>query len=320
MQLEFKPLADNLSFGLRVTGLTESMTSDPAVREKINTAFEKAGMLIFEGVEPTNQMQAALSNVFGEMKEHPVPSIARVDRDSLPGVIELRSGIDSGGIIELNGEKLSHWLPWHFDHCYNDELNRAGILRSAKIVNQGGRTGFMDGIALYNAFPKELLEQIEDREIYYKLNVQFETQRFGVPASLKVLRSKPMGKAFDDQAEAMPRAIHPAVWTRPSGEKVLHASPYMAEGFVGHEDESGNALFREVCETIERLAPDCSYHHSWSEGEMLIWDNWRMLHCVSGHDPSVERVMYRTTIKGDYGLGRFENNANGNDILRNTTV
>jgi hypothetical protein len=31
-----------------------------------------------------------------------------------------------------------------------------------------------------------------------------------------------------------------------------------------------------------------------------------VLHCVTGCDASIPRQMHRTTIVGDYGLGRFE--------------
>lgn len=63
-----------------------------------------------------------------------------------------------------------------------------------------------------------------------------------------------------------------------------------------------------------------SYHHAWRPTDMVIWDNWRMLHCASGNRPEDERLMYRTTIKGDYGLGRFENNRAGGAILSETVV
>jgi taurine dioxygenase len=39
---------------------------------------------------------------------------------------------------------------------------------------------------------------------------------------------------------------------------------------------------------------------------MVIWDNWRMLHMATGCEPKYDRIMHRTTIKGDYGLGRWE--------------
>ncbi|MDE8650992.1 TauD/TfdA dioxygenase family protein [Novosphingobium album (ex Liu et al. 2023)] len=320
MTLHIRPLDDKLDFGVRISGLTREMTGDEAIRTQINAAFEQAGMIVFENVEPSNAMQLALSNVFGPLKEHPVKSIARVDAEGMPGVIELRSSPDSGGIVEVNGKQVSHWLPWHFDHCYNDELNRAGILRAAKITPAGGLTGFLDGISLYKLFPADLLARIEGAEILYTLNSHYETQRFSNPPDLKVLRSKPMGKDFEAQARAMPRAIHPAIWTRVSGEKVLHVSPYMAEGIVGHEDSAGDALFAEITRAINELAAQCSYHHAWKPTEMLIWDNWRMLHAVSGHDPAHERIMYRTTIKGDYGLGRFENRGVGGRILQDTII
>jgi taurine dioxygenase len=51
---------------------------------------------------------------------------------------------------------------------------------------------------------------------------------------------------------------------------------------------------------------------------MLIWDNWRMLHSVSGCDPKYPRRMQRTTIKGDYGLGYFENGGKGQAVLEMT--
>jgi taurine dioxygenase len=104
----------------------------------------------------------------------------------------------------------------------------------------------------------------------------------------------------------MSRAIHPAVWTRATGEKVLHVSQYMAEGLVGQENAEGDALLDEVCHAIASLAGRCSYHHKWRPTDMVIWDNTRMLHAVSGNRPEDERLMYRTTIKGDYGLGRWE--------------
>ena len=49
------------------------------------------------------------------------------------GVIEMRHGRDEGGAVRVGGEVLSSWLPWHFDHCYNDQLNRAGVLRAVEV-------------------------------------------------------------------------------------------------------------------------------------------------------------------------------------------
>jgi taurine dioxygenase len=304
-ELHMSPLDEKLPFGIRIRGVTRGQLAEETLRHRINDLFVKHGMIIFEDVEQSDAMQLAISACFGPLKDHPVKSISRVDGDRLPGVIEIRSE-PGKGIVEVNGKRLSHWLPWHFDHCYNDELNRAGVLRPVQRTEEGGVTGFLDGVALYNLFPERLLAQIEGRDIIYTLAGQFDDLKFGRPAQYAMIEPKPLPPGFKEQSAAMPRAIHPAVWTRPSGEKCLHVSPYMADGILGLETPEGNALLEDVCQTINHLAPQCAFHHKWSDGEMAIWDNLRMLHCVSGCAPELTRLMFRTTIAGDYGLGRWE--------------
>ena len=303
---DVRPLSDDLPFGVRIGGLTKEMVRDPAIKKEIDDLFIKHGMIVFEDVEQSDEMQLALSDCFGPLKEHPVKSVARVDSDRMPGVVEIAARPDNGGIVEIAGKQLAHWLPWHFDHCYNDELNRAGVLRSVERVEEGGITGFMDGVALYKAFPKDLLAKIEGKEIIYTLSTQYDELKFGIPEGYKMIKPKPTPASFKEQAAAMPRAIHPAVWTLPSGEKCLHVSQYMAQGILGMENPEGDALLEEVCQKINEFAGTCSYHHKWRPTDMLIWDNTRMLHAVSGNNPEDQRVMYRTTIKGDYELGRWD--------------
>lgn len=314
------PLRDGLPFGARVKGVTIETTRDEAARRKLVDLFVSNGVLVFEDMEPSDAMQVELSNVFGPLKEHPVKNLSRVDADAYPGVVKIHSPGGRGGLVAIGERQLSHWLPWHFDHAYNDELNYAGVLRATEIVAEGGLTGFVDGIALYNAFPQDLLARIEGKTIIYTLNTQYETMRFGKPDDFAVLRPKPTPPGFEEEAARMPRALHPAVWTRETGEKVLHVSPWMCEGIVGMENTEGDALLEEVCQTINRLSRELSYWHKWSPTDMAIWDNTRLLHAVTGHDPSLDRTMQRTTIKGDYGLGRFEDDAQGGSILSETTV
>ncbi|MFM5930369.1 MAG: TauD/TfdA dioxygenase family protein [Novosphingobium sp.] len=318
--LAVSPLKEGLPFGKRISGVTLEATQDAATRQQLVDLFVANGVLLFEGMDASDPLQVAVSNVFGPLKEHPVKNLSRVDADAYPGVVRIHSPGGRGGLVAIGDRQLSHWLPWHFDHAYNDELNYAGVLRATEIVAEGGLTGFVDGIALYNAFPKDLLARIEDKTIIYTLNTQYENMRFGKPEDFAVLRSKPTPPGFEEEAARMPRALHPAVWTRPTGEKVLHVSPWMCEGIVGMENAEGDALLEEVCQTINQLSREVSYWHKWHPSDMVIWDNTRVLHAVTGHDPSLDRTMQRTTIKGDYGLGRFENNAQGGAILSETTV
>ena len=128
-----RPIRDDLSFGARVGGVTLDDLGDPEVRGQLNEAFEEHGLLIFEGVEPTPEMQVAISTVFGPLKDHPSKATPRAGGDDMLGVIEIRHEPNEAGVVQVDGQLLSQWLPWHFDHCYNDQLNRAGVLRAVEI-------------------------------------------------------------------------------------------------------------------------------------------------------------------------------------------
>ncbi len=317
-QLDIRPLREDLSFGARIRGVTGDNAADESVRAELNRVFEDRGLIVFAEVEPSAAMHAALSNVFGPMKDHPSPAVARVDQDGMPGVIDMHAPADSRGALRVGGKTLMSWLPWHFDHAYNNELNRAGVLRAIDIPPEGGLTGFADGIELYRLLSPQLREAIEGHNVLYRMNVMMDELRFGRPADYAVVEDRPGAQAVMDAAANTPRAVHPAVWTRASGEKVLHVSPWMAEGIEHRETPEGDALLDAVAREIFALAETHSYFHAWQLSDMVIWDNWRVLHAVSGHDPKYPRRMQRTTIKGDYGLGYFENGGTGAKVLEMT--
>jgi taurine dioxygenase len=313
-----RPLAEGLSWGARVAGVTIEALKDGTVRQQLQDIFESRGLIVFEGVEPSQAMHLAISGVYGPLKDHPVAVVERVDQETMPGVIDMRVSPEAGIVVEIDGVTQAAWLPWHFDHCYNNELNRAGVLRAVEVAPEGGLTGFIDGVQLYNDFSPELKRKIEGLSVLYTVDTSYEHMRFGLPRRFRNIRSGPGTEEIIELAKTLPRAIHPAVWTRKSGEKVMHVSPWMSVGIEGHEDPEGDALLQAVCEEIEAKAKP--YHHRWKPSDMLIWDNWRILHSVTGMAPDATRRMQRTTIKGDYGLGRFEGGQTASHEVLEKTV
>jgi taurine dioxygenase len=308
--LDVRALEAGLPFGARVAGITREMLKNPDVRRQLNGVFQERGMIVFEDIEPSSEMQVLVSEVFGPLKEHPVKIVERVDGEKLPGVITIRAD-PTACIVEIDGQRLVGWQPWHFDHSYNNELNRAGVLRAEVIAAEGGLTAFADGIQIYQAMSLALREQAERLNVIYTLDLHYARQWFGLPASFREIQ--PKGDAILEIAKSLPRAIHPAVWTRPSGEKVVHLSPYGARGLEGKETPAGNVLLQDIWNEVE--AKLLAYHHKWKPTDMVIWDNWRMLHKACGCDPKYPRVMHRTTIAGDYGLGRWETDPRKADVI-----
>ncbi|WP_297494771.1 TauD/TfdA family dioxygenase [Acidocella sp.] len=319
--INVRDLSSDLSFGAIVDGVNYERLGDPAVRSQLNQIFEDRGLIVFENVEPSQKMHLAVSDVFGPLKEHPSNSTPRVEGATLPGVIDMHSmprevGEDKSGLVEINGKILARFSPWHFDHCYNDELNRAGVLRA--VINapkgEGGRTGFADGIQLYKDFDPELRSKMEYARAIYTLDVRLTQQRFG--RTFKTFGDTPPELKVAEESRTFPRALHPMIWTRKDGKKVLHVGPWMSVGMEHHEDAEGEVLFEAICQEVNRKADAKSYWHDWKPTDLLIWDNWRLLHAVEGCDPKWERQTQRTTIKGDYGLGAFEGGKKVGEVLR----
>jgi len=301
MAIQIHALDDALSFGARVTGLTGSQIKDEAVRAQLNQLFEDRGVIVFENVDASAEMQVEISTVFGPLKDHPVASVERADADKLLGVIEISSG-PQACIVEIDGKPLATWQPWHFDHAYNNELNRAGVLRSIKIAQDGGRTAFADGIQIYRDMNPAIRDKAEGLNVLYNLDLRYTEQRFGLPDNFRVLR--PHASNLHEITAGDPCSIHPALWTRATGEKVFHMTPYGCRGIEGDKSDKAFALLAEIWDEAMRVIKP--YYHSWKPTDMVIWDNWRVLHEACGCNPDEERIVHRTTIKGDYGLGRFE--------------
>lgn len=300
-KIEVSPLQDGLSFGARVKGVTWETLADESVRKQLVQLFEDRGVIVFEDVEPSAKMQVEISNVFGPLKDHPVKMVERLDNDTMPGVITIRASPEAA-ICEIDGKRLVTWQPWHFDHTYNNELNRAGVLRAEVIAPEGGLTAFADGIQIYRDMKPEIRDKAEGIELLYTLDMHYERQFFGLPKTFKEIQ--PKDDEILEYAKQLPRSIHPAIWTRETGEKVFHMCAYGCRGIVGNETPEGNAICAEVMEEAERVIEP--YYHQWKPTDMIIWDNWRVLHQACGCDPKYDRIVHRTTIKGDYGLGRWE--------------
>jgi taurine dioxygenase len=310
-------LAPGFAWGARVSGLDWSNVNDAATRAQLAQLLVDRGLIIFEGTEATPEFQVELSTIFGPLKDHPTKSTPRAEGVLPPGVIEIDYGgmqsLDTDhGLTGVGDKKLISFLPWHFDHTYNDELNYAGVLRPVIIAPEMGRTGFTDGAEIYRRLPAGLRARIEDKSVLYTLDVRLTQMRFG--RYFETYGDLPHMAGNVAESKTFPRAIHPMVWSREDGMKIAHYCGFSAVGIEGHEDPEGEALFEEALQEMYKVVEP--YWHEWKLTDMVIWDNSRILHAVEGCDPKYPRRVHRTTIRGDYGLGRFEHGKKIGEVMR----
>jgi taurine dioxygenase len=276
--------------------------SDDAVRKDLYDLWIDKGLIVFRGLSGAAD-QVALSKCFGECQGHPVkPQDAPREH---PELVNVRYNPDDADVYEVDGREIGAWLPWHFDLVYVDKVNHGGILRPIIAPSIGGETGFLDKIALYDSLPRPLKDQIEGLSVVYRLDLDVEHQKFGRRDSVRLISHSRNISEIISRQPSFPRVIHPLVFTQlETGRKVLNFSPWFALGVHGMEDEAGDALLHQVA--AHCVDEGQAYFHSWKDDDMVLWDNWRMLHCAAGIPAQSSRWLQRTTIAGDYNLGRAE--------------
>lgn len=299
-------LRDDLPYGAKVTGLTFAALKDEDVRSQLRQVFEDRGLVVFKGVQDLDDdLHRTASEVFGPLQNYALPishkeKTLEEDRASKAEPLKL----EMQTLIEVDGKQVSGVLPVHFDSAYVGNINRGGMLRAITVPPEGGETEFVDGIQLYNDISPALRDRFEDAQILYYSKLMYTHQRFGFPRNTRYIK---LGEILEEsiaKCEGARRAVHPAIWTRETGERVLHVSPFQAAGIYGHEDPESDALLEELCQEIyDKMLP---YAHQWKLDELVLWDNWRFLHGVRGYDPKYRRTVQRYTIEGDYGLGFLE--------------
>jgi alpha-ketoglutarate-dependent taurine dioxygenase len=291
MAIEARPIGD-LPFGVRLRGVTDERLSDAGVRRRLRAALAESGLVILEDVEPSHRLQGLVGEVFGALKDYRDGAEAPAEAGRTFEVAEMVTGPDNCTIVEIGGRRLSGWMPWHFDQPYNPNPNPARVLRCGRVVPSGGLTGFLDGADLYRRLDPALRAAIEPCRVDYAFDLTLEGLRFGIPPGYRVVGRAGAARAAGAGGPVQ-TAAHPAVRLAPSGQKVLHVSPWMATGLVG----GGDDLLEAVAQEILTLGASLGYFHQWRPSDIVIWDNLRMLHSSSGFDPAETRVMYRTTVK-----------------------
>jgi taurine dioxygenase len=294
------PLQEGLAFGAIVEGLARTDLNSPEVRRALFDLWIEKGVILFRA-EDTEDMQVALSTCFGTLERHMFEESWVAGR---PELVNVKYYPEDGTLYDIDGKLVGGWLPWHSDLVYRDRINRGGILCPRQLPRKGsGMTGFIDQIAAYEALPEGLKQRIEGLHVVYAMDLNAEHARFGIRERRRLVRFARSGAKIMEREYQYPRVLHPMVYRqKETGRVVLNVSPWFAVGIYEMGGPEGESLLRDV---VDHCIDDRNaYFHEWRAGDMVLWDNWRTLHCATGVAADDIRVMHRTTISGDYALGR----------------
>jgi taurine dioxygenase len=287
------PLFEHI--GLELAGINLDEPLSESTKQELRDAWIESGLVLLRGALHSPEAHMRLSAVFGEMEPSATSFLNSVEN---PFLMELRQtpGNPRSRRYVINGETRVGYIGWHWDQSFMPTIVRGAVLRMVEPASAGGLTGFIDAIAAYDRLSEETKARIEGLEVVYHFNPAME-ENLGFPRDVVSLNGTSGERNF-------PPVVHPLVITQPeTGRKVLKLSPTHYKSVIGLDQAEGDALIAELADVLTE--DKYAYYHQWGEDDVIIWDNWRVIHCVTGVPEGVSRLGIRTTISGDYNVGRY---------------
>jgi len=194
-------------------------------------------------------------------------------------VTQLSNIVENGKPIGGLGNSEANW---HSDMTYVDTPPPASILLGIEIPEVGGNTYFADQQAAYEALPEALRTRAETLSIKHDA------------AHTSVGSLRPGFEAFDDPRQA-PGAVHPIIRTHEeTGKKVLYLGRREWAFIPGLSLDDSETLLDELWSYAATDSNTCG--QQWQPGDLIIWDNRRVLHRRDDFPADSRRLMKRCQV------------------------
>jgi len=285
MSLTVNPISPVL--GAKITGLDLSKPMGGNVIAEIRqTWLEAGGLVVFPEQSMTIKEHIAFSRQFGPLFGEPgqLPlqeTVSRYLHPDHPEIYRVSNKIENG---EPKG-RAGAGTYWHSDVAFKPVPAAASILHAIEVPASGGDTLFCNMTAAYEELSDVLKDMLAPLRAVNDF-AQTAANQFANPI------------VVEDDLKGSNRAAHPVVRTHgETGRKSLFVNPGTTthlENF--HPGESAallDMLFRHATK------PDFCIRHSYSQGDVVMWDNRSLMHYAVDDYEDQPRYMERTTGIGE---------------------
>jgi len=274
--LSIRPV--DATFGAVVTGIKVSELDETTWRE-LHATWLHYALLIFPDQHLKRDEQIAFARRFGPL-EFEMAAISNVKAD---GTLRLEK--DNDDMMKV----LKGNMGWHADSTYMP-IQAKGAVFSAEIVpSVGGRTGWADMRAAYDALDPATRTKVEGLSAYHSLH--YSQSKLGHSAG------KADGEYSGYGFHSGPVPLRPLVKMHPeTGRKSLLIGRH-AHNVPGMDKTESRQFLEGLVEFA--CQPPRIYHHDWTPGDAVIWDNRCLLHQATPWDMTQPRVMWHSRIAGD---------------------
>lgn len=242
----------------------------------IRELMERRGVVLFRQINLTDDEQIAFTHTLGTFA-HEDGEGSKDGKDSV-------YPITMDPTINPIAEYLKGAFFWHLDGTMSEKPILASIMSARQLSPEGGETEFCNTYAAFDDLPEAEKKELEALKVVHAM---WRSQLYVYPEP-----SYDLFKMWKSRGEN----TLPLVWKHRSGRKslVLGATALNVVGMSPPESESLLIRLRDWA-----TSPQFVYRHTWSLGDMVIWDNTGTMHRALPYDHKSGRLMMRTKLEGE---------------------
>jgi len=175
---------------------------------------------------------------------------------------------------------------------YSKTIAFANVLYALEVPRRNGKalgdTEFSSMHAAYEGLPENLKKKLEGMTVLHDFNKFWEMMR-----REKGSKRPPLSEA---QRKAKPPVSHPIFLTHPiTKRKVLYANPGYSMRINELPEKESDETLRFLFE--HQVKPEYRYRHQWSEGDLLMWENFGLIHnAIADYGPGEHRLIKRCQV------------------------
>lgn len=248
--------------------------------DELHGVFLDKAVLVFPEASLTTLQQERFSERFGQLEiltGNPlIKSLYVCNVDTEGNVLPL----DDDNFRIVRGNEY-----WHTDSSYMPIAAKVSCLSALTLPKEGGQTEWTDMRAAYQALDSTTKDRISELSAYHSFYRSQES----------LGQTVDIGSRYGFHRDGAP--LRPLTKTHPeTGRKSLFVGRH-AYRIPGMEDEEAKRLVNDLIEFA--CQPPRVFQHTWSLGDLVIWDNRCVVHRVRPYDYSVPRIMRHTRVSGD---------------------
>jgi taurine dioxygenase len=246
------------TLGVQVEGIDVRTVDDSTVGE-LGELLTRHHLLLFRNQDITPRQHAAFAARFGPLSVHP----------------RLKAIDDAPELIEVFDPTNPIATTWHQDQTFLPCPPSATMLAARVLPPAGGDTMFANQHAAFEALSPAMQ---------------------GIVAGLRAVHRR-VARDGEGRVVEHDEAVHPVAPRHPvTGRRALFVNRDYTVAIDGFTAAESAALLEFLYTNSSR--PEFTCRHRWDMGDVIVWDNRSLLHCVVG-DATGPRLLHKATMAGD---------------------